>query len=92
MVLSYRVPYCGCGGYCLTLLQEDVNEYQLDDFVVQDGDISEEEGERRRRGKKRSGSITRKRLTRATEEHGLDLADEEDLELIREAQGERWVA
>lgn len=52
-----------------------------------DGDASD--GGKRRRNKSSGGDNKRKRLRKAREEHGIEAADDEDLELIREAQGVR---
>lgn len=53
------------------------------------GDEDESQNERRRRSK---GDNKRKRLRKAREEDVMEAADDEDLELIREAQGVRCVA
>ncbi|CBN78798.1 GTB1; RNA binding / hydrolase, acting on ester bonds, also similar to transcription elogantion facto [Ectocarpus siliculosus] len=65
--------------------EEEDNEYRLDGFVVGDEDVDSDSGKRRRN--KSSASSKRKRLRKAREEHGMEAADDEDLELIREAQG-----
>lgn len=70
-------------------LQDEDNEYRLDGFVV--GDDDESQNERRRRSKGGSGDNKRKRLRKAREEDVMEAADDEDLELIREAQGVRCV-
>lgn len=68
--------------------QDEDNEYLLDGFVVGDDELDEEA--RKRRHKSSGGdSNKRKRLRKAREEHGMEAADDEDLELIREAQGVR---
>lgn len=56
--------------------------------MVGDEDVSEEEGEEREpRSLKPRGDRKRKRLHKAREELGAEAMDEEDLELVREAQG-----
>lgn len=55
--------------------------------MVGDDEVSENE-QRRRKGSREN---KRKRLRKAREEHGMEAADDEDLELIREAQGVRCV-
>lgn len=69
--------------------QDEENEYQIDGFVVGDDELSEGEiGRRKERGGKDSSK--RKRLRKAREDgNGMEVADDEDLELIREAQGVR---
>lgn len=67
-------------------LQDEENEYRMDGFVVGDDEVFEEETERRPR--KGEGSKKLKRLRKGGE-NDLELADDEDLELIREAQGVR---
>lgn len=69
------------------VFQEENNEYRIDGFVVGDDEVSENE-QRRRKGSREN---KRKRLRKAREEHGMEAADDEDLELIREAQGVRCV-
>lgn len=71
----------------LVTVQDEDNEYRFDGFVVGDDEGSEDE--RRRRHKGSSGDNKRKRLRKAREEHGMEAADDEDLELIAEAQGVR---
>lgn len=82
-VPGVQLPICNC--------QDEDNEYRLDGFVVgdedDDGDASD--GGKRRRTKGSSGDNKRKRLRKARDEHGIEAADDEDLELIREAQGVR---
>ena len=65
--------------------QDEDNDYQFDGFVVGDDEASEEEEPERRSPKSSSRRNKRKRLRKAKE--GLDAMDDEDLELIREAQG-----
>ncbi|CAM9648035.1 unnamed protein product, partial [Ascophyllum nodosum] len=64
---------------------DEDNDYQFDGFVVGDDEASEEEEPERRSPKSSSRRNKRKRLRKAKE--GLDAMDDEDLELIREAQG-----
>eukprot|EP00903_Cladosiphon_okamuranus_P017486 g16106.t1 len=70
---------------------DEDNEYRLDGFVVgdeeDDGDVSDGGNSKRRRNKSSGGDNKRKRLRKARDEHGIEAADDEDLELIREAQG-----
>lgn len=59
-------------------------------MVGDEDDEDDEDGGKRRRNKdKSSGENKRKRLRKARDEHGIEAADDEDLELIREAQGVR---
>lgn len=74
----------------LFVFQEEDNEYRLDGFVVGDDDDSGTDTGKRRRHKS-SDSNKRKRLRKAREDHGMEAADDEDLELIREAQGVMYV-
>lgn len=59
------------------------------DDDASDGDASDGGG-KRRRNKGSGGDNKRKRLRKARDEHGIEAADDEDLELIREAQGARY--
>lgn len=56
--------------------------------MVDDDEVSEEEGEEPElRSPKPRGDKKRRRLHKAREELGAEAMDEEDLELVREAQG-----
>ncbi len=90
MLMMLTLRYTG-GGHGMAWQDED-NEYRLDGFVVGDEDDEDEDdgsdGGKRRRNKS-GGDNKRKRLRKAREDHGMEVADDEDLELIREAQGVR---
>lgn len=76
---------------CFLVFQEEDNEYRLDGFVVGDDDDSDTGKRRRNKTGNSSDSNKRKRLRKAREDHGMEAADDEDLELIREAQGVMYV-